>query len=136
VVRRPVRHPEGGRRREVPAVGHARRLGGGEYGALGERAVEDRTEHPVAFLQVDDARADGEHLAGQLAARHERYGHGDLVLVGDQQRVREVGGRCMHLNEDFAGPWHRVGELLNREVFRRPVAAADESAHPLIPGSS
>jgi hypothetical protein len=108
VIRGPVRHVERGRLAEVGAVRHLRDLPGREDGALRERAVEGRAEDEIPCLEAAHLGADREHLAGQLAARHERRLHGYLIGIGDHQRVGEVGGRGAHLNKDVGGAGDRV----------------------------
>jgi hypothetical protein len=73
--------------------------------------VEGRAEDAVPDSEAGHFRADGEHLAGQLAAGHERWLHGHLISIGDHQRVGEVGGRGAYADQDLAGTSGRVGQL-------------------------
>jgi hypothetical protein len=111
VIRRPVGHAEGGCRAEIGAGRHLGHLPGRQDGPLRERAEEGRAEDSVSGLDAVDVRADGEHLARQFAARHERRRDGYLVGVRDQQRVGEVGGGGTHLNEDLVRAGRRVWQL-------------------------
>ena len=92
---------------QVDAVGHARRRVAAPTTTSSANAPTIVVpDDPVA--DRDGAGSDVRALAhlddraGELAARHERGRHADLVLVGDQQHVGEVDRGGVDADADLA----------------------------------
>ena len=103
-----------------------------EQGQLSESTSRRGAEHPVAWPKPR-ALVGGYHLAGEFAARGERHRNLDLVLAGDQQHIGEVHGRGMYPHHQLARTGDRIGDVIDNEVFRGPIGAADNGAHQLTP---
>src|SRR5206468_7379681 len=67
--------------------------------------------------------------AGELAAGDERGGCGDLVGVGDDQRVREVDRGDRHADTDITGADRRRRAVLHRDDLGRAVLRTDRGPH-------
>ena len=90
-----------------------------------ERAAED----PVPDPQRAHVGGDLDHFARQLAARHERRRHPDLVPAGDQQDVREVHRRRVDAHAHLARAERRRLDVGDLDHLRLAVRRTDRRAH-------
>ncbi len=125
VIGRAVGDAERRRGHEVDVVGYLgdhRRV---QQCLLGERPDECGGRNPLARAERH-ALTDRDDLAGELAARGERHRGLDLILALDHQHVGEVDRRRVHPHHQLPRSRHRIGDLVDDEVFRRSVGAADQ----------
>jgi hypothetical protein len=83
----------------------------------------------VAGLPARDAVADGLDDARQLASRGKRQRRLQLVLVLDDQHVREVDARRFDRDDDFARTSHRRRNVLDDERVGGTVRFAENRFH-------
>ena len=102
---------------------------GGHHHLFGEGAEHPGPGHPVTDGEIGCPVGDFDDNPGELAAGHERRGHADLVVVGDQQNVGIVHRRGADPHPDLAGFERRRRPLFDADDFRRPVLRADRGAH-------
>ena len=118
-----VRDEEGGCLGVVQAVRggqrggrvHQRQLGEGAAGSAAHWAADE----PVAGRDPGHPRAGRHDLAAQLDARGERQRRADLVAAAAHEHVGEVRRGAEHPHQYLAGPWHRVGDLGQRQHVPR-----------------
>ena len=135
MIRRPVGDAERRGGREVDVVGYLgdpRRV---QQRLLGERPDERGSRNALARV-IRHALTDRDDLSGELAARGERRRSLDLVLAFDQQYVGEVDRRRVHPNHQLSGSRHRIGDLVDDQIFWRAVGMADHGTHQLTPSPS
>ena len=97
--------------------------------AAGEAAQPHRRQHPVAHADALDVGPDGDHVAGDLAARDEGERGLDLVLPGHEEAIDEVHAGRLDGHGHLAGPGLGVGALLHPQYGRWSQFIADGGAH-------
>ena len=93
--------------------------------ALRECAVLDLRHHALAGIQRGHVRADGRYGPGEVLAGHEGDGRQVLVRAGDDEQIRKIDARGMHVDDHLVRTGLRIGQRLELEVFERAVLVED-----------
>ena len=124
-----MRHSERSGRPEIHRISDVMHRRGGDEDLLGERTDHGRSRDPIPDRHSADAGTDQSHDARELAPRGERHGDTDLVLIGDQQDIGEVGGRSHDVDDDLTFTGYRIRQVLHHQYVGGPVLVASKRTH-------
>ena len=119
VVRRSIGEQKCRRAVEIHALGNRHQASRVDFDFLRERAVGGERDHAVARLETFHSFADFLHQARHFAARGKGQRRFELVLVLDDEHVREIQARRLDADDDFAGARLGRRQVFNDEGFRR-----------------
>ncbi len=125
-------HTECGCRPQVDGgVDHVHRLGRDDD-LLGEGTDHRGPGDAIAHGHPFHAGPHQTHMTGEFAPRRERNRHMDLVLVGDEQDVGEVGGGRHDVDDHLALTRHGVRKVFHHQGLGGAVFVAAERAHDRV----
>ena len=96
-------------------IGHARARDGVHDELLGHAAPARQCDDPVARFNPDDVRSDPLDDSGNFAAGREGPRRLDLVLIADQQRVREIDAAGAYADQHLARSGSRLRDFFENE---------------------
>ena len=133
VIGRAVGHYEGGSGNVVDAVRHRDHAVGVGRDLFGHGTEAGERDHVVAGLEMLHVVADGGNRAGQFAAGREGQVRLELVLVFDDEAVREVHRGGLHVDEHLIGADVRRGHVFDDQRLRWAELLAEQCSHSISP---
>jgi hypothetical protein len=135
VVGGEIRHRDARGLREIQSLGHRHDGVLIDGNLFAEAAMAGHGDHLVADLVAIDALADGDHLAGALAAGYKGHLRLELVLALDDQHVGEVQARGPDADDDLALLGLRRRPVVHQfKLVRQSVFLAQQCAHGVLLG--
>jgi hypothetical protein len=122
---RPLRGRDLGRH----IVGNAEGLHPGHDRLLGERAVFDLRQHPIAWSEARYVASDATDDAREILSRSERSWRKDLLLAGDDKQIGKVMLAALTETTICLGPARRSGTRSTRMFYGFAVLPHAIGAH-------